>query len=98
MRRGAEPRNEQEALLCKLFAAVLGMNENEVGIHDNFFDLGGHSLLASRLVSKIRTVMKLKLPVRAVFVTPTVAELVESLRDAPRLEGQPELRPRSAQS
>jgi amino acid adenylation domain-containing protein len=74
------PRNPLETVLAGLFAELLGINR--VGVNDNFFEAGGHSLLAMRLVSHVRAALGASLPVRAIFMSPTVAELAPHIEQA----------------
>jgi hypothetical protein len=74
------PRNPLETILAGLFAELLGISR--VGVNDNFFQAGGHSLLAMRLVSHVRAALGASLPVRAIFMSPTVAELAPHIEQA----------------
>ena len=56
---------------------------DRVGIHDNFFALGGYSLLATRIFNRVRSKMGLELPLLRIFVSPTVAELADSIGSQP---------------
>ncbi|UKE71447.1 non-ribosomal peptide synthase/polyketide synthase [Xanthomonas graminis] len=71
------PEGEREILLADLWHELLGVER--VGRYDNFFALGGHSLLAVRLISRIRNLLGLELPLATVFAQPRLADLAQAL-------------------
>ncbi|MFI6885461.1 amino acid adenylation domain-containing protein [Streptosporangium canum] len=74
-RNATAPRTAGERLVAQVFAEVLGVAE--VGAHDDFFTLGGHSLLATMVTARLTALSGREVPVREVFVRPTVAGLAE---------------------
>ena len=67
------PRTATEEILGHLWARLLEVDR--VGSTDDFFTLGGHSLLATQLVSRVREAFAIELGLRAVFESPTLAQL-----------------------
>ncbi|MCP4661158.1 MAG: amino acid adenylation domain-containing protein, partial [bacterium] len=78
------PRGGEEELLAGLWCELL--ETDRIGVHDDFFELGGHSLLATRMLSRVRDLFGVELPLRLVFESPTVAGLARAVVTA-RLAG-----------
>ena len=76
------PRNEVEAELCRIWAAVLGLER--VGIHDNFFELGGDSILSIQIVARANQ-KGLRLAPRQLFEQRTIAALATAVDTTPTL-------------
>jgi len=60
------------------------LNRKQVGVNDNFFDLGGHSLLATQMTSRVRETFRVEMPLRDLFLAPTISELGKRIEDLMR--------------
>ncbi|HET7460085.1 MAG TPA: amino acid adenylation domain-containing protein, partial [Longimicrobium sp.] len=88
--RYVAPRTPAEEVLAGIWAEVLRLER--AGVTESFFELGGHSLLATRVVSRVRELFGVELPLRALFEGPTVAELAVRVEEV-RRAGLPVLPP-----
>ena len=79
-------RTPVEEMLAGIWAEVLGLER--VGIDDNFFELGGHSLLATQVISRVRQVFGVELPLSYLFEAPTIAMFSDRIEKASRTETQ----------
>ncbi|HEY1580407.1 MAG TPA: amino acid adenylation domain-containing protein [Terracidiphilus sp.] len=71
--RYVPPSNDMELTMAEIWRDVLGLQK--VSVLDNFFEMGGHSLSAVRLISRLRVAMGMDLPLRCIFIHPTISEL-----------------------
>jgi hypothetical protein len=81
------PRTPTEEIQACALAKVLGLER--VGVNENFFDLGGHSLQAVQFVARISKVLRCDVPVKTLFLRPTVAALAEMLESGSEAPARP---------
>lgn len=75
-----EARNSIEHQLVTIWCDVL--EREKVGVTDNFFELGGHSLLATQVVSQIKSLFLVDIPLQTLFKQPTIEALAKFIEDA----------------
>ena len=78
-----EPRNEVERVVAAAWQDLFGIEV--MGVNDNFFEADGHSLLAIQIVARLAKDTGVKLPVNAMFESPTIAQIAERI-DAARAQ------------
>ncbi len=76
-RRYVAPRTETEKMVAAIWETLIGVQP--VGVDDNFFKIGGNSMIAVQVVTRILKEYGIELPLAAVFETPTVAGLSDTL-------------------
>ncbi|MDQ2586613.1 non-ribosomal peptide synthetase [Saccharothrix yanglingensis] len=74
------PRTPVERTLAEIWSEVL--DAPLVGRRDSFFGLGGHSLIAAAVLAKVRALLGVTVPLRALFATADLAELAEVVEQA----------------
>lgn len=76
------PTNELEDILARIWAQVLGIEKNIIGVHSDFFELGGHSLKATILLEQVHQRLNVKIPLVEIFKTPTIKGLATYIASA----------------
>lgn len=75
------PQTALEQVLSGIWQEVLGITQ--VGLDDSFFELGGNSLIGLQVVSRVRNLFQIELPLRDLFETPTIAKLAAKMQQDP---------------
>jgi amino acid adenylation domain-containing protein len=79
-----EPSTALERVVAGIWRDFLPVEQ--IGACDNFFALGGHSLLATQVVSRLRTLLPVEVPLRTMLERPTVAGLAAAIDAMGRAE------------
>ncbi|QWU13743.1 amino acid adenylation domain-containing protein [Paenibacillus sophorae] len=66
------PTTYLEKKLVKMWANLLRIDTNKIGIHDNLFELGGNSLIMIQLAQNINSEFSVELPLKLFFEEPTI--------------------------
>jgi amino acid adenylation domain-containing protein len=78
---GQHPRTEVENTLTEIWAEILQIDKNVIGLDRNFFDLGGHSLTALTMTSRISKHFKVAIPLKEIFALCTVSNISDFIED-----------------
>jgi len=79
------PLTPTERAVVAVWEEVLG--RRGIALSDDFFELGGHSLAAAQVAARLEDALGARLPLTAVFDSPTVAELAAAVDDLRRTGG-----------
>lgn len=66
-----------EKAICSLYADILGIDEQYIGIDDDFFQLGGDSLTSVQLAHRLRCDLSLNIGVKDIFIHRTIRQLYQ---------------------
>jgi amino acid adenylation domain-containing protein len=68
-----------EEIISGIWCEVLKLPSVARG--DNFFNLGGHSLLVTHTILRVRDILKVELPIRSLFESPTLAQFSQLVQE-----------------
>jgi amino acid adenylation domain-containing protein len=76
----AAPGTPLEEKMVDIWAGVLNIDRQFIGVNSDFFELGGHSLKAVILNARIHKELDVRVPLTEVFRAPTVKGLAEYIK------------------
>jgi acyl carrier protein len=69
------PQTVLQEVLLSVWTGILGIDK--IGIEDDFFELGGDSVLATQIISRLRDMFRMDLPLIVLFDSPTIEKLAQ---------------------
>jgi bacitracin synthase 3 len=78
------PRNFVETQLTAIWADILGLQAEVIGIDDSFFQLGGHSLKATVMAARVHKEFQVKLTLAEVFKNVAIRQLAQCIMEKER--------------
>ncbi|WP_322906965.1 amino acid adenylation domain-containing protein [Paenibacillus campi] len=86
----SQPTTQIEKEIATMYETILGIKA--VAIDESFFDLGGDSLQATQLISRLKNLFQIDIPLQVLFVNPNIADLIHALKEIePEIEEHLEL-------
>lgn len=87
VRQYVAPANETERKISDMWCHVLGVEK--VSVVDKFFELGGNSLKAAEMAMQFVREFELKIPLDALYKTPTIRAMSDSFGEYKKSTYQP---------
>ncbi len=75
------PQNKTEEKLSRIWADILGVQNQEIGMDDDFFHIGGHSLKAAVMAARLHKTFNIKLPLTEIFKHASIRSLAKRLNE-----------------
>ncbi|WP_340203703.1 amino acid adenylation domain-containing protein [Ascidiimonas sp. W6] len=72
---------EVQQKLRNLWADILKLDQQAIGLNNDFFNLGGHSLLALEMIYKISELFLVEISIDTIFEKKTILELAEYINE-----------------
>ncbi|GAB5525200.1 MAG: surfactin non-ribosomal peptide synthetase SrfAB [Roseivirga sp.] len=83
------PSNEIEQTLTEIWAAAVGMDQQEVSVTRTFFEMGGHSLKLLLFVNRVNKHFSIKVSIRDIFNRQTIRDLSDLLTTLTHASSEP---------
>lgn len=83
------PQTDTEKAVQVVWAEVLKISAEQVGLHSNFFSLGGHSLLAAKAITALQQRLAVDIPLRSMFEHESLRDFAQFIRQQHTVLSQP---------
>ena len=75
------PQGPIEEKLVQIWAEILKIPAENIGVKNDFFQLGGHSLRATILIAKIHKALDTRVPLQEIFKNPTISGIATYIKN-----------------